>query len=120
MDNLIVNCVSVQYLGVKVFDKSKMDKLSYLKVLCSNLNVALKIDIKKKTNKKEYTWGRMIYYHLAKKNTLHTLAKIGEIVSTDHSTVVHGVKKYNELYEFDSYFKKYADTIIEKVIVNNP
>jgi chromosomal replication initiation ATPase DnaA len=109
-------CTEIEYEGTVVFDKSKTDKASNLKNLCMKLSVILQIDITKKTNKREYAWARMIYYHLAKKDARHSLTSIGAAVFRDHSTVHYSLRKYGELYEFDREFRKYADTAIDKMM----
>lgn len=59
------------------------------------------LDIRKRTQVREYFLTRAIYYKLAKEYTFHSLSKIGAEVGKDHATVLHGIKK------FDLEMKKY-------------
>ena len=59
------------------------------------------LDIRKRTQVREYFLTRAIYYKLAKEYTFHSLSKIGAEVGKDHATVLHGIKK------FDIEMKKY-------------
>ena len=71
------------------------------------------LDIRKRTQVREYFLTRAIYYKLAKEYTFHSLSKIGAEVGKDHATVLHGIKKfdlemkkyYPELYELYTNFK---------------
>ena len=59
------------------------------------------LDIRKRTQVREYFLTRAIYYKLAREYTFHSLSKIGAEVGKDHATVLHGIKK------FDLEMKKY-------------
>ena len=71
------------------------------------------LDIRKRTQKREYFLTRAIYYKLAKEYTFYSLSKIGSEVGKDHATVLHGIMKfdlemkkyYPELYELYNNFK---------------
>jgi len=71
------------------------------------------LDIRKRTQVREYFLTRAIYYKLAREYTFHSLSKIGAEVGKDHATVLHGIKKfdlemkkyYPELYELYTNFK---------------
>ena len=71
------------------------------------------LDIRKRTQVREYFLTRAIYYKLAKEYTFHSLSKIGAEVGKDHATVLHGIKKfdlemkkyYPELYDLYTNFK---------------
>lgn len=71
------------------------------------------LDIRKRTQRREYFLTRAIYYKLAKEYTFHSLSKIGNEVGKDHATVLHGINKFNlemkkyypELYELYNNFK---------------
>ena len=59
------------------------------------------LDLNNKTRKREYVYGRMIYFHIAKHKTTATLDEIGELVGLDHSTVIHGINKYKSYIKYD-------------------
>ena len=71
------------------------------------------LNIRKRTQKREYFLARAIYYKLAKEYTFCSLSKIGAEVGKDHATVLHGIKKfdlemkryYPELYSLYDNFK---------------
>jgi len=71
------------------------------------------LNIRKRTQVREYFLTRAIYYKLAREYTFHSLSKIGAEVGKDHATVLHGIKKfdlemkkyYPELYELYTNFK---------------
>jgi len=65
------------------------------------------LDIRKRTQVREYFLTRAIYYKLAKEYTFHSLSKIGAEVGKDHATVLHGIKK------FDLEMKKYYPELYE-------
>ena len=68
------------------------------------------LDIKKNTRKRDFMYGRMIYYYFARKMTDCTFSKIGIFMGKDHATVIHALKKYEE-------YKVYEDVrrITDKV-----
>ena len=71
------------------------------------------LDLRKRTQIREYFLTRAIYYKLAREYTFHSLSKIGAEVGKDHATVLHGIKKfdlemkkyYPELYDLYTNFK---------------
>ena len=71
------------------------------------------LNIRKRTQIREYFLTRAIYYKLAREYTFHSLSKIGAEVGKDHATVLHGIKKfdlemkkyYPELYDLYTNFK---------------
>ena len=65
------------------------------------------LNIRKRTQVREYFLTRAIYYKLAKEYTFHSLSKIGAEVGKDHATVLHGIKK------FDLEMKKYYPELYE-------
>jgi len=68
------------------------------------------LDIKKNTRKRDFMYGRMIYYYFARKMTDYSFSKIGIFMGKDHATVIHALKKYEE-------YKVYEDVrrITDKV-----
>jgi hypothetical protein len=70
-------------------------------------------DIADKYRGRELVMSRYLYYILSKQFTFESLGKIGKTVGRDHSSVIHGLNKYEELIKyFDGH--KYAQGILEK------
>jgi len=53
-------------------------------------------DLKDTKRTRERVYIRSVYFKLCKKNTLASLQKIGLSVNKDHSTVLHGIRLYDE------------------------
>lgn len=51
------------------------------------------------SQKQELVFMRYIFYDYAKGLNLYTLSQIGEVLNRDHSSVIHGLKKYSDLVE---------------------
>ena len=49
-----------------------------------------------------------------KKEHRYTLQYIGNIIGKDHSTVMHHIAAYNNLYETDRFFREKADAFSEE------
>ena len=45
----------------------------------------------------ELGFARMHFYYLARKHTSETLPSIGRFVDKDHATVIHGMRRFDEL-----------------------
>ena len=58
------------------------------------------LDLSKKTRQSDYVYGRMVYFHLARTKTNAPLNKIGLLVERDHTTVLHGIKKYKDYIKY--------------------
>lgn len=59
------------------------------------------IDISKKTRVREYADARKIYFKLSRELLSTPVKTIGSIVNVDHSTVIIGIKRLNDLMKFD-------------------
>lgn len=61
---------------------------------------ALGVDIKKRTRKRIYVYGRCIYYKLARQNFRGmSLEYIGRFVDVDHATVIHSINNVFPIIE---------------------
>lgn len=58
-----------------------------------------------KSRIRDYADARCIAYKLIYTLSKKTLQQTGNIFNTDHATVIHGIKKFNNLIETDPYFK---------------
>jgi len=73
--------------------------------LADSISKLLEIDIRKKSQLGEYVRGRALYYYVCKQiEPRWSLIAIGEEVNTDHATVLHGIRQYNNVYRI--YFPK--------------
>lgn len=58
---------------------------------------------------------RYIYFNYARKNTVSTWDTIGKVVGRNHSTVIAGIKKYNDLIDVkDPYLLQMIERIESK------
>ena len=57
------------------------------------------IDITKESRKREIVEARCIYYKISKLYTKSSLDKIGELLNKNHATVLHGIKKFDMIYD---------------------
>lgn len=71
---------------------------SILKYISEKVEIPVDI-LKMKTRKREIVEARQFYFKEAKKQTNHSLAKIGAFVGKDHATVIHGIKTVNDVRE---------------------
>jgi hypothetical protein len=55
----------------------------------------LKINISRDTRKREYVYGRAIFFKLCKEFSHQTLSNIGEFVGRDHCSVIHGLSVFD-------------------------
>ena len=81
--------------------------LNGIKVMVSK---KLHISIGRTIRKRDYVYGRAIYYKLSKEFTGQSLANIGGNVGRDHASVIHGFKVFEmiKLYN-DSYMDVYLE-----------
>ena len=75
-------------------------------------------DISVKSRERNLVIARCIYCHLAYRNTLNSLSKIGKEIKRDHATVLHSINslKNHLLYEpaFKDVFDKLSDQMRSK------
>ena len=86
-----------------------MNKIT-LDSIVEKVNRHLDIDIRKKNRIREYVYGRVIYYKLARDLTQHTLKKIGKEVFKDHASVNVGLKNFESmLFYKDNFYATYLE-----------
>jgi hypothetical protein len=54
------------------------------------------IDIRERTRKQQYFFGRMIYCTIAREHTFQTLEKIGAEVGIKHDTTIYTLRRFKE------------------------
>jgi len=68
-----------------------MNEDYYLEKILNYVNENLSFDIREKKRKRDYAYGRAVYYKLCRKHTGATYDAIGSLVGLDHATVIYGV-----------------------------
>jgi hypothetical protein len=81
-----------------------MNKIEEFDLLRSTIQIVVGCDIKNKTKKTEFVYGRMVFYVLMR-NQGSTLQSIGDYVGKDHATVLVGIKQFYNLITQDKYLK---------------
>lgn len=65
--------------------------------------------IEKKDRTRDYTFARFLYFKLASVMTPATFQKIGRAVCRDHSTVIYGLKQFDNMGHRFPYYQEYLD-----------
>lgn len=104
-----------------------MNKIT-LESIAEKVNRHLDTDVRSKLRKREYVYGRVIYYRIARDLTHHTLEKIGKEVNKDHASVNVGLKNFETMKFYkDNFYATYIDImndyknyVLDKSYTNNP
>jgi chromosomal replication initiation ATPase DnaA len=87
-------------------------ELLTLDEIITGLNDYFKVDIRKKTRKREVVTARQVYYLIASSTTKHSLKIIGkEVGGYHHTTVLHGRQTCKDIMEFDDNFRIQVDKL---------
>jgi hypothetical protein len=90
-----------------------MEKNDLIKTLKSDINTFFNVIIENGTKTNDEVYARLIYYNLYKIiNPNITLIALGQTVNKDHSTVIYGLKRFNESYIYDKRFKHLYDSFM--------
>ena len=81
-----------------------MNKIEEFDLLRSTIQIVVGCDIKNKTKKTEFVYGRMVFYVLMR-NQGCTLQSIGDYVGKDHATVLVGINQFYNLITQDKYLR---------------
>ena len=96
-----------------------MNKNYYLEQILKYVNENINIDITKKTNKREYAYGRSLYFKLSKNHTLASYRAIGSLVKLDHATVMHGINNiFPEVMQHEKLLKNIYDGFVFENILD--
>lgn len=79
-------------------------------------------DISSKSRRQDLTYGRFMYFKIAREHTKNSLENIAAFVNRDHSTACYGIQKFNELIEYNKeceHLKKTYDDVNEFLNGNN-
>lgn len=72
-----------------------------LEIILNEVNEFLNIDIRKQTRKREYVYGRFLFYKLAKElNPFCSSVVIGRFLGKDHATVLYGNNQLKNIIKF--------------------
>lgn len=89
------------------------------------LEKTLKIDLREKTRRREYVYGRAVYFKLCREYTKFNLDKIGKSVNVIHCSVLHSINnifpivmQYDEtlknIYEDYKFTHKYKESDVRQ------
>ncbi len=81
--------------------------------LKSVIESVYKIDICRKTRRRDYVSARTTYVQIMRDMGLG-VEEIGRSIGKHHSTVLHNTKCFHDYYKFDKRFKKFHNIILEK------
>lgn len=92
-----------------------------LQVISDELN----LDLSRRTRKREYVEGRLVYYDICRNHLNLSFEYIGKTLGYDHATIMHSLKQCRNLCEVDPTFRTKYNVLLEKVdqklgIVANP
>tara|TARA_R110000744_G_scaffold235558_1_gene353240 strand:- start:614 stop:1042 length:429 start_codon:yes stop_codon:yes gene_type:complete len=62
------------------------------------------MNLSAKTRERKFCDARKMYSYIARKCTKYSLKKIGEFIERDHTTVLHSIKRCEDLMETDKNF----------------
>jgi len=80
-------------------------KKTDIQILSSIIKENLKIDVSERTRKREVVDARRIFYKILRDMGMQ-YTDIGKIHSKDHSTIIHAVTSFNDIYAIDVEFRK--------------
>jgi len=82
-------------------------------LIIKTIDDTLNVDIRSKTKKRKVVYSRFIFYHLMR-NKNFSLQKIGSFLGKDHATVIHGLKQFENLIQYED-FKEQYDKVVFKI-----
>ena len=81
--------------------------------ICNKIGINYNEAINKtKLRSRKFNESRQIYFYIKKRHTYETLEEIGKFLNKDHSTVIHSVKRIDELIRFDKNFLYFMNSLI--------
>jgi len=87
-----------------------------IKLVCDTMGLDIK-DVLGKCRKTPLAEARFLIFHLLFKRTELTLKAIGEKVGgRDHSTVIHGLRAFQNRLDTEPRFKNLVDKIESKIV----
>ena len=86
--------------------------------IISCINDTMGIDIKDKSRKRHYVFGRSIAYTIMRVNMSLTLEQIAKVFNKNHASIVHSLKELPYVIKYDADFKELHDTIVYNWLEN--
>ena len=90
---------------------NSLEKIKQITERCLSIK-----ELSAKSRERNNVYARSIYYKVCKEYTPYTLEEIAIVVGRDHSTVVHGLQKFESYIRHDPKFKKHYELIRESFI----
>ena len=81
-----------------------MENTERLKEIVKYVSKNVGVDVSKKSRDREVIYGRALYYKIALKDVVTSLKNIGDIVGTNHATVIHSRDKVFHHIESDNFY----------------
>lgn len=73
-------------------------------------------DLKKKSRRRSLVEGRKMYCYFIKNKLGWSLKQIGDSIGNrDHTTVIHNIKGFGDLYQTDDTFRDISDRVAEEI-----
>lgn len=92
-----------------------------IKQIKSLIERNFKVKIDTRARQRDIVYARALYFKLCRDMTLESMSKIGKLVNRDHSSVVHGVKLFDEtisVYEprYERFYRKIKEVAGKETI----
>ena len=86
------------------------------KMICDEMEIDFitAMDMMHKRTRK-YKDSRQVYFYIKRITTNEPLMEIGSYFEKHHASVMHGIKTISGLLEYDKYFQKIIDSLMEKL-----
>ena len=83
--------------------------------IINTINETLEVDIRSRSRKREIVYSRFIFFHLMrhKLNKGYSLTTIGAFLKKDHATVLHGLKQFEYLINYEDFKYQYEKVILK-------
>lgn len=99
--------------NIKLTKSSKISKAQILSIICQECQVSEE-DLMSKKRNVDFVDARYIYYAALKLKFGYSLSIICQIFNNiDHSSVIHGYKRFHERYHHESSFKNKVNNVFE-------
>lgn len=85
-------------------------------IILNIINKELEIDINEITRERKYVDGRSIFYWLCTHYTDLNFSQISKLLGKNHATVLHSIKNFPYIIEYDVELKEMFDKIHMKVL----
>lgn len=83
-----------------------IDNKQLAEELINKINNYLNTDIRINSSKKKISHGRFYFYNYMRYNTTLSIKQISRyLINQNHATVLHALKRFEDLYETDKLFK---------------